>query len=416
MHSSPPRVLALRIQNFQSVVDQTIELRPGLLTVTGPSNLGKSSVVRAFNSLLFNDSSLSYVRRGAQFYRLTMTFEPGSPEQLERIVFTKGSQVNEYVLTYADGRSESFPRTGINVPPPVEALGFSKLATDRTSYNLNVTTQLEPLFLVAHSEVNNTSLMNAVFGTDRYERGQRDLTADLTRLQSDYNRRAERHREEEDELEAMREEHETLSRRCEDLGEALEAYRGRSGERESLEAMERQLAWEREAVERASADLRSSKSLRGKLRDLGRKTARYKKEREMRDRWERLREDLSNLRRDLRKAGLRRGILKAQEEYGRATAARAMWDSVRSRRAEAAEDRDRWRGRSEAQSGMAEVLRNYAAWVDLDRRRSEGRERGEAGRSDLERARSLKSDLAGHKSGTVLTRLCETCPFLEIGA
>lgn len=56
----------IHIQNFQSIDDLEIEVH-GFTCITGPSNIGKSAIVRAASSAILNNPVVGMVRKGAQF-------------------------------------------------------------------------------------------------------------------------------------------------------------------------------------------------------------------------------------------------------------------------------------------------------------------------------------------------------------
>lgn len=54
----------LKIKNFQSIKNAELELG-GITVINGPSNLGKSAVVRALNTLIHNSYQAAYMKHGA---------------------------------------------------------------------------------------------------------------------------------------------------------------------------------------------------------------------------------------------------------------------------------------------------------------------------------------------------------------
>lgn len=59
-------ISSLHIQNFQAHTDLLIELDPGVTTIVGPSDVGKSSVVRALRWAALNAPVSSLIRDGAK--------------------------------------------------------------------------------------------------------------------------------------------------------------------------------------------------------------------------------------------------------------------------------------------------------------------------------------------------------------
>lgn len=54
----------IRIKNFQSLSEAEIELEDGLTIVTGATNNGKSAIIRAVESAVFNDGTDEYIKAG----------------------------------------------------------------------------------------------------------------------------------------------------------------------------------------------------------------------------------------------------------------------------------------------------------------------------------------------------------------
>jgi hypothetical protein len=64
----------IHIQNFQSIDDLEIEVH-GFTCITGPSNVGKSAIVRATSSAILNNPVVGMVRKGAQFCTVEISSE-----------------------------------------------------------------------------------------------------------------------------------------------------------------------------------------------------------------------------------------------------------------------------------------------------------------------------------------------------
>lgn len=65
-------ILHVKIKDFQSLKDVDIKLTPGITIITGPTNNGKSAVIRAIDSALFNKGDDSMVRGGKRYYGIKM--------------------------------------------------------------------------------------------------------------------------------------------------------------------------------------------------------------------------------------------------------------------------------------------------------------------------------------------------------
>ena len=100
--------MKVRIQNFQSIADSSIEI-DGFTVISGPNNCGKSVVIRAIEGVFSNKSGHSFVRHGAE--HCTVTLEVNG----RTVIWKKGKKVNQYVI---DGKL--YDKVGSN--PPAELL------------------------------------------------------------------------------------------------------------------------------------------------------------------------------------------------------------------------------------------------------------------------------------------------------
>ena len=173
---------SLRIQNYQSIVDTEVVFE-GFTCICGRSNLGKSALVRAFNSWAYNVIPVpSPIRRDTDCFILTGSFsDPGETVAgIKSIVFTKGKTVNKYTINYHDGTYKEYPKVGITTPQELKDLGFSILETEREEeFCLQIQEQMDPLFLVKASETTLTGVLNKLFGIAPYEKALRAINSDI---------------------------------------------------------------------------------------------------------------------------------------------------------------------------------------------------------------------------------------------
>lgn len=180
-------VLRFRIENFQSIADQTIDLG-GFTAIVGPSNLGKSALIRAFRAWAYNELHLSDIREGTKECRLTGEFLTENPYQVKTIVFRKSAKVNLYTVTFVDGTVREYPKIGTDTPDELKKLNFNLLTTERDEiFNLNFQSQLEGLFLVTNTPTTLTSFLNQIFDIARYERALRRANSDTILQQRAYD-------------------------------------------------------------------------------------------------------------------------------------------------------------------------------------------------------------------------------------
>ena len=59
--------MKLIVENFQSLKKAEIEIPIGFTSITGPSDIGKSAIVRAFQAAVFGWPSYWFVRNGSPY-------------------------------------------------------------------------------------------------------------------------------------------------------------------------------------------------------------------------------------------------------------------------------------------------------------------------------------------------------------
>lgn len=158
--------MLLQIQNFQRVSSAELELK-GLSIIRGDSNLGKSSVKRAFESVVFGtfklgsetDKGIStgYIKKGEKESKITLTIDN------DVVTLNRSASKNQYTVNGIE-----LPKGGRGVPEEVRLLGFDKLGKSSDT-NLNVASQHSPLFIIGENESSITKNINSVFKVKIYE-------------------------------------------------------------------------------------------------------------------------------------------------------------------------------------------------------------------------------------------------------
>jgi DNA repair exonuclease SbcCD ATPase subunit len=103
----------IRLQNFQAHKDSTLDLHPGVNVITGPSDQGKSSVLRALGWVLFNNLRGDGYRREGAPKGEPVWVKVTTPEG--DITRSRKGNTNTY-----DVNGTPFAAVGTNVPEQVE--------------------------------------------------------------------------------------------------------------------------------------------------------------------------------------------------------------------------------------------------------------------------------------------------------
>ena len=117
------RLISARIVNYQSILDETIEL--GQVTViAGPGDAGKSAILRAIRAAFLNDGNDRDIRHGEKACSVELDFEDGIT-----VIWSKArGKGGEYTIAHPpqegeDGCTfEKFSKTGGAVPEEVQAI------------------------------------------------------------------------------------------------------------------------------------------------------------------------------------------------------------------------------------------------------------------------------------------------------
>jgi len=136
----------IRIQNFESHKDTTVRFDEGFTTVTGDSNVGKSSWLKAMRYLAFGTWDSGYVRVGAKYSIISCRSSRGF------VRAEKGEGVNNWKVK-TKGKTYRYRRAGKRVPEKVaEVLGIGKQTVGGMPLGVNISSQLDQHFLIAAIE------------------------------------------------------------------------------------------------------------------------------------------------------------------------------------------------------------------------------------------------------------------------
>jgi len=141
--------------NFQAHKKLELDCKK-FTTLTGGSNGGKTSVLRAVLALVRNDSANDYVRYGQKTLTVILEFEDGYI-----VEWLKGSGENRYTLTDPTGKSRVFDKVGSECPEEVKdvlKLGPVAIKASDKEY-VNFHSQLEAPFIISATPGNVAKLL-----------------------------------------------------------------------------------------------------------------------------------------------------------------------------------------------------------------------------------------------------------------
>lgn len=143
----------LILTNFQSHQHTELNLHPAMNCIIGPSDSGKSAIIRAIKWIVFNrPSGNAFVRSGMD----------GSIVDIDDITRIKGEGVNSYFTG-----EEKFTAFGASVPEEVtEALNISEI---------NFQHQLDPHFLLTQSAGEVAKMLNEIVDLNVIDRAFKNI-------------------------------------------------------------------------------------------------------------------------------------------------------------------------------------------------------------------------------------------------
>lgn len=150
-------IISAEINNFQSHKNTKIEFINGLNVIVGPSDQGKTAIIRAIRWVLYNEPLGDFfIRHGESEASVTLTFNTG--EKVKRV---RSSSKNIYIYINEKQEEEIYEGFGNNPPIDiVEKLNIRKIHLDsKESNTINIGEQLEGPFLLSQK---NSTRANAI--------------------------------------------------------------------------------------------------------------------------------------------------------------------------------------------------------------------------------------------------------------
>jgi len=167
------------LRNFQKHKDFRLLFDPGVNTIVGPTDIGKSSVVRAIRWVVFNRPLGDFfITRGEKFCSVSLYFL-GEGE----VVREKGEGINRYVLS-SNGDKLILDSVGTDVP--IKVRNFLRMG------DVNFSLQHDPPFLFGLSGGELTRRLDDYFGLSEIEgivneviRRERQVSSELSVLDTE---------------------------------------------------------------------------------------------------------------------------------------------------------------------------------------------------------------------------------------
>lgn len=178
----------LVIENFQSHEYTEIDFSKGLNVFVGPSDSGKSAILRALRWVLFNQPrGTDYIRTGASQCKVSLMFDDGS--EVIRVRNKSGS-INRYLLKLPDKAEPLvFEGFGNQVPPEIaQTHQMLPVKLDTKELYVQFGNQLESPFLLFESNQNKAKTIGRISGAHYIDQALKQTNIDQKMVQSEIKR------------------------------------------------------------------------------------------------------------------------------------------------------------------------------------------------------------------------------------
>ena len=165
------------LENFQSHKHCVIDFNEGLNVIVGPSDSGKSAIIRGIKWALYNEPSGDYfIREGERECSVTLQFSDNT--KVKRI---RGKSKNIYILIKNDGEEIKFEGFGTSVPQEIiDEIQIKKIPLDSNdSTYINLGEQLEGPFLLSEKTSTRASAIGRLIGVNIVDDALKEALRDL---------------------------------------------------------------------------------------------------------------------------------------------------------------------------------------------------------------------------------------------
>lgn len=162
------KIQEVTIEGYQSHVNSTFRLSPGLTVITGPSDAGKTAIIRALRWFAFNEPTGEAflhtirnpdgsIKEAVDHAKVSVTFDNG-------VTITKTRRKGKTTYTHS---SYPTPWEKAEVPPEIkETLGLLKQEYGDFETCLNFAFQLDAPFLLSETASVGAKVLGKLAGTE----------------------------------------------------------------------------------------------------------------------------------------------------------------------------------------------------------------------------------------------------------
>ncbi len=144
--------IRVEIQDFQSISYLEFEIN-GFTCITGKSNIGKSSIVRAVSSSILHSPVGGMIRKGKKVCKITLDSETWG------FSWEKGQGVSRYILPHS---SRTLDKLGLGQIQDIRDMGFGSVKVGNKDIYPWLASQWDPLFLLRESGQSITEFISDI--------------------------------------------------------------------------------------------------------------------------------------------------------------------------------------------------------------------------------------------------------------
>lgn len=165
----------LIIENFQSHQYTEIDFSQGLNVFVGPSDSGKSAILRALRWVLFNvPRGNDFIRTGANQCRVSLLFTDET-----EVIRIRSSSINRYILRIPGKDEQIFEGWGTGVPEEIKAAHrIHPIKLDQKEIFVHFGPQLESPFLLFESDRNKAKTIGRISGAQLIDHALKKASSD----------------------------------------------------------------------------------------------------------------------------------------------------------------------------------------------------------------------------------------------
>jgi len=172
----------IQIKNFESHKNTVVNFEAGFNLIVGPSNSGKSSILRAAKLVAYSDWNPQSLRVGCKTTNVTMTTDKGV------VSVKRGKSINEWEVTPEGCEKKEFSRPGKTIVEDAAAvIGLRTVKLGTQDVRPNIMDQLEGHFMLDEVEGQSESgsgraqIIDEISGLAGMEEIVRDVNLDNVR-------------------------------------------------------------------------------------------------------------------------------------------------------------------------------------------------------------------------------------------